>query len=103
MSAPHTPSHEPIGGLDTDPDALLEALQTAGGQPPLRPLRIAPPPGSARPGLAGRAVNGVRAALIRLLSPALADLITQLERDRHRQRAELERLSARVAELERRR
>jgi hypothetical protein len=54
-----------------------------------------------RRGLAGRAVDAVRGAVLRLLSPVLADLLAQLERDRHRQRAEIERLTERVEELER--
>jgi cell division protein FtsB len=54
-----------------------------------------------RRGPAGRAVDRLRAAVLRLLSPVLADLLAQLERDRHRQRAEIERLAARVEELER--
>jgi hypothetical protein len=54
-----------------------------------------------RRGPAGRAVDRLRAAVLRLLSPVLADLLAQLERDRHRQRAEIERLTARVEELER--
>jgi cell division protein FtsB len=41
--------------------------------------------------------------VLRLLSPTLADLLGQLERDRHRQRAEIERLSARIDALERER
>jgi hypothetical protein len=39
--------------------------------------------------------------VLRLIAPALSELLGQLERDRHRQRAELARLEARVAELER--
>jgi hypothetical protein len=46
-------------------------------------------------------VSAARRAVVRLLAPSLADLIGQLERDRHRMRAELERLERRVAELER--
>lgn len=78
------------------------ALRRAGGEPPLPPLRIADPAPSARRGIAGRAVGGARRAVLRLIAPSLADLLAQLERDRHRQRAEIERLAARVAELERR-
>lgn len=48
-------------------------------------------------------MSGVRRAILRLLSPALGDLLGQLERDRHRQRAEIVRLERRVAELERER
>jgi polyhydroxyalkanoate synthesis regulator phasin len=39
--------------------------------------------------------------VLRLITPALADLLGQLERDRHRARAEIERLERRVADLER--
>jgi hypothetical protein len=41
--------------------------------------------------------------VLRLIAPSLSELLAQLERDRHRQRAELARLAARVAELERER
>ncbi|MGD9573793.1 MAG: hypothetical protein AB7V62_18095 [Thermoleophilia bacterium] len=85
-----------------DPDRLLMELRNAGGEPPLPPLRIAEPASSARKGPAGRAVSGARGAVVRLLTPSLADLLAQLERDRHRMRAEIARLEARVAELERR-
>ena len=40
--------------------------------------------------------------MLRLIAPALGDLLRQLERDRHRTRAEIARLEERVAELERR-
>lgn len=86
-----------------DPDRLLAALHEAAGEPPLAPLRLAEPTASARRGPAGGVVSGVRRAILRLLSPALGDLLGQLERDRHRQRAEIVRLERRVAELERER
>ncbi|MEQ8833876.1 MAG: hypothetical protein RIB67_05455 [Miltoncostaeaceae bacterium] len=92
----------PPGPGGPDPDALLAALREAGGRPPLTPLRLAEPAPSARAGLPGRLVGAARRAVVRLLTPSLADLISQLERDRHRQRAEIARLEARVAELERR-
>ncbi|MGE0028151.1 MAG: hypothetical protein AB7O78_15565 [Thermoleophilia bacterium] len=40
--------------------------------------------------------------MLRLIAPSLGELIGQLERDRHRTHAEIARLEARVAELERR-
>jgi hypothetical protein len=86
----------------TDPDALLAALRDAAGPPPLTPLRIGEPPSSARRGPAGRLVSAARRAVLRLISPSLGELLAQLERDRHRQRAEIARLEGRVAELERR-
>jgi hypothetical protein len=46
-------------------------------------------------------VSGARRAVLRPISPSLAELLAQLERDRHRQRAEIERLSRRVDALER--
>jgi hypothetical protein len=85
---------------ESDPDALLAQLREAGDDPPLPPLRLAEPPPSARPGPAGRVVGDARRAVLRLLSPVLADLLGQLERDRHRMRAELARLEERVARLE---
>jgi len=91
-------SRPPAG--EPDPDALLATLREAGEDPPLPPLRLAEPPASARSGPAGPAVSGARRAVLRLLSPVLADLLTQLERDRHRMRAELARLEERVARLE---
>ena len=42
-----------------------------------------------------------RRAVLRLIAPALADLLVQLERDRARARAELDALRKRVDELER--
>lgn len=83
------------------PDDLLKELQDAAGEPPLMPLRLGSAPSSTRGGFGGTAVNRLRAALLRLLSPVLGDLLVQLERDRYRQRAEIERLTARVDALER--
>ncbi len=48
-------------------------------------------------------MSAARRAVVRLIAPALADLLGQLERDRYRQRAEIVRLERRVAELERER
>jgi len=87
--------------VDPDPDRLLLELRRAGGEPPLAPLRLAEPAASARSGPAGRVVSGTRRAVLRLITPALADLLGQLERDRHRLRAEIARLEQRVADLER--
>ena len=78
-------------------------LRRAAGDAPLPPLRLADPAPSARRGAAGGLVSGVRRAVLRLIAPAMADLLAQLERDRHRQRGEIERLEKRVAELERER
>jgi len=85
---------------EPDPDALLAAVREAAGPPPLPPLSLAEPPPSARSGPAGVAVTRARRALVRILAPILADLVSQLERDRHRQRAEIVRLERRVADLE---
>ena len=90
------------GASDPDPDELLMALRRNAGDPPLMPLRLPESTASARAGIAGRAVGVVRGAVMRLMGPQLADLLSQLERDRHRQQAEIERLQRRVAELERR-
>lgn len=89
-------------GAEPDPDALLEALRDAAGEPPLPPLRIAEPSPSARDGVAGKAVGEGRRAVMRLITPALADLLAQLEADRHRMQAEIRRLEARIAYLEKR-
>ena len=83
------------------PDELLRELQDAAGEPPLVPLRISASPASTRGGFAGTGVNRLRAALLRLLSPVLGDLLVQLERDRHRQRGEIMRLNERIDALER--
>lgn len=64
---------------------------------------MAEPAPSARRGPARALVSGARRAVLRLIAPSLADLIGQLERDRHRQRAEIERLARRVDALERER
>ncbi len=89
-------------GADPDPDELLMALRRNAGEPPLTPLRLPETTASARAGIAGRAVGAVRGAVMRLIGPQLADLLSQLERDRHRQQAEIEALRRRVAELEQR-
>ena len=91
----------PSGG-EPDPDELLAQLRDAAGEPPLPPLRIADPAPSARDGVAGRAVGESRRAVMRLITPALADLLAQLEADRHRMQAEIRRLEARVDYLEKR-
>jgi hypothetical protein len=82
------------------PDRILRALQEGAGPAPLPPLRLADPAPSARRGAAGAAVGAARRAVLRLISPAMADLLAQLERDRHRHRAEVVRLEARIAALE---
>lgn len=82
-----------------DPDQLLAQLSAA-ARSPLPPLRIADPTPSARSGPVGRAVGAARRAVLRLITPTLGDLLAQLERDRHRQRAEIARLEQRIAELE---
>ena len=88
------------GAGEPDPDRLLAELRDAAGQPPLPPLHISDPAPSAREGLAGKAVGESRRAVMRLITPALADLLAQLERDRHRMQAEIARLEARIDELE---
>jgi hypothetical protein len=89
-------------GAEPDPDVLLQALRDEAGEPPLPPLRIADPAPSAREGVSGRAVGESRRAVMRLITPALADLLAQLEADRHRMQAEIRRLEARIAYLEKR-
>jgi hypothetical protein len=89
------------GPAEPDPDELLLQLRRAAGEPPLPPLRLADPAPSARRGPAGGLVGAARRAVLRLIAPALADLLVQLERDRARARAELEALRRRVDELER--
>ena len=81
-------------GAEPDPDELLAQLRDAAGEPPLPPLRIADPSPSARDGVSGRAVGQSRRAVMRLITPALADLLAQLEADRHRMQAEIRRLEA---------
>lgn len=89
------------GPAEPDPDELLLQLRRAAGEPPLPPLRLAEPTPSARRGPVGGLVGAARRGVLRLIAPALADLLVQLERDRARARAEVERLSRRVDELER--
>jgi len=89
------------GPAEPDPDELLLQLRRAAGEPPLPPLRLADPTPSARFGPVGGLVGVARRAVLRLIAPALADLLVQLERDRARARAEIERLSRRIDELER--
>ena len=52
-----------------------------------------------REGIAGKAVGESRRAVMRLITPALADLLAQLERDRHRMQAEIARLEEELARL----
>jgi hypothetical protein len=85
---------------EPDPDRLLAELRDAAGDPVLPPLHISDPAPSAREGITGKAVGESRRAVMRLITPALADLLAQLERDRHRMQAEIARLEARIAELE---
>lgn len=85
---------------EPDPDVLLAELRQAAGSPPLPPLSVADPSPSARRGPAGAVVSRARRAVVRLLTPVLGDLISQLERDRHRQQAEIARLEKRIALLE---
>jgi hypothetical protein len=85
---------------EPDPDALLAELRQAAGAPPLPPLSVGDPSPSARRGPAGALVSRARRAVVRLLSPVLGDLISQVERDRHRQRAEMARLEKRISLLE---
>lgn len=89
-----TPVPEP------DPDQLLRDLQRAAGAAPLPPLTLPAPGRSARLGPLGRVVDAVRGRLLAPVTPALLDLVDQLERDRQRLRAEIDQLSARVARLE---
>jgi hypothetical protein len=49
----------------------------------------------------GRLTDAARRRVLALVAPALGDLLVQLERDRHRQRAELADLNMRVEQLER--
>jgi hypothetical protein len=90
----------PSASAEPDPDALLAALREAAGAPPLPPLSLPEPSASARRGAAGAMVTLTRRAVMRLIAPELHDLLGQLERDRHRERAELQRLEERVARLE---
>ncbi|HWH14667.1 MAG TPA: hypothetical protein VNT51_07960 [Miltoncostaeaceae bacterium] len=45
-------------------------------------------------------VTAARGAVLRLLAPPLGELLAQLERDRHRERAEIAALRERVERLE---
>lgn len=90
-SAPHD---------EPDPDALLAELREAAGTAPLPPISLPDPAPSARRGPGGALVSRARRAVVRLLAPVLGDLIAQVERDRHRHRAEVARLEERVARLE---
>lgn len=87
------------GAPEPDPDRLLAELRAAAGEPPLPPLRLAEPAASARAGPAAAAVGAARRAVLRLIAPTLADLISQLERDRARLRGEVARLDRRIDEL----
>lgn len=83
-----------------NPDELIAELREAAGHAPLPPLVVSTDAVSTRPGPVGPAVSAARRQVVRLIAPALAELIAQLERDRHRQHGELAALRARVARLE---
>ena len=84
-----------------DPDRLFEQLAAAAESPPLAPLRIPEPARSQRRSPVGPLVTGARRALLRVLSPALVELVGQLERERLQQRATIIELEERIARLER--
>ena len=75
-------------------------MRAEAGDAPLPPLKLAVGGGSTRGGIAGRAVDGIRGLMLRLISPSLGELLSELERDRHRTRAELVELRRRIVQLE---
>jgi hypothetical protein len=77
-------------------------LRRSGGEPPLEPLALSEPPASDRPWPLGDIIGYSRLAVLRLLAPTLADLMGQLERDRHRLATRVIDLERRVGQLERR-
>ena len=79
----------------------VDELHRAAGDPPLPPLRLPELVASRRGGRLGAATTRLRGLVLRIIEPSLVDLVNQLERDRHRQRAEIARLEARIAALER--
>jgi hypothetical protein len=83
-----------------DPERLIADLHAAAGSPRLAPLRLPDRVPSGRAGILGWAATAGRRVALRILEPSLVDLVTQLERDRHRQQAEIARLEARIAALE---
>ena len=95
----------PEGGVvsaeEIDPDELLARLAEAGGRPPLEPLRIGPVPGSSRVGPVAGLIGALRRAALGLIAPSLGTLLVQLERDRNRERDQLEDLRRRIELLER--
>lgn len=82
------------------PDALLDALREAAGPPPAQPLRIPEPIASDRRPPIGPLLTALRRGMMRLLTPALIELVSQLERDRSRVSAEVASLEDRIAKLE---
>ena len=83
-----------------DVDRILEDVHAAAGPPRLPPLRLPDVIRSRRGGIVGGIATAARRLARRVLEPSLVDLVTQLERDRHHQRAEIARLEARIAALE---
>ncbi len=77
-------------------------LRRAGGEAPLEPLALGEPPASERPWPLGEVVGFTRHTILRLLAPTFADLLGQLERDRHRLATRVIDLERRVGQLERR-
>jgi hypothetical protein len=77
-------------------------LRRAGGESPLEPLALAESPASDRRWPLGEIIGYSRQAVLRLLAPTFADLLGQLERDRHRLATRVVDLERRVGHLERR-
>jgi hypothetical protein len=86
---------------DPSPEELLERLREAAGSPPRPPLRVPLPVTSQRRGPIGPLVTGARRALLRLIAPALLELVNQLEADRGILHGRVAELEERLATLER--
>ncbi len=85
----------------SDPSRLFDELAAAATPPPLPPLVVPEPARSHRSSPVGALVTGLRRALLRIIAPSLVELIGQLERERHQQRATIAALQERIARLER--
>jgi hypothetical protein len=75
-------------------------LRRTGAAGHLAPLSIGATTSSDRPWPVGPVITAARRAALRLIAPSLADLLTQLERDRRRDTQAIEELRHRVARLE---
>ncbi len=83
-----------------EPEQLFAKLRDAAPPPPLPSLVVPEPTRSLRPAPIGPLITGARRSILKIIAPALVELIGQLERERHQQRATIADLQERISHLE---